>query len=838
VSVGNTTNSSDSKIWDALNELALDLRWSWNHASDELWAKLNPELWELTRNPWLVLQSVSRAQLAMLLADTEYQRAVDHMLRTKLELETRPLWFQQCHPEASLSSIAYFSMEFMLSEALPIYSGGLGNVAGDQLKSASDLGVPVVGIGLLYQQGYFRQEIDSAGAQLELYPFNEPAQLPIQPVRKPDGELLRLFVEFPGRKVWIRPWRVKVGRASLYLLDTNDPANAPADRSITSELYGGGQELRLRQEILLGIGGWRLLRSLNLDPDVCHLNEGHAAFAALERARYWMVSHDQPFRNALAATRAGNLFTTHTSIEAGFDRYPVALMRQYFLGYAEQALGISCEELLNLGRVGASGAFNMAYLAIRSSAAVNGVSRRHGQVSRRLFQMLFPRWPEAEVPVGHVTNGVHMPTWDSREADGVWTCACGKGRWLGTLENLDTDLRLTSVERLWEMRTTGRHSLVDFARKHLARDWAARGGPPEEVAQAATVLDPNILTLGFARRFAKYKRPNLLLHDQERLIQILLNAQRPVQIVIAGKAHPKDADGHAMIKEWMEFVRRPEVRQRAVFLSNYDMLMAEQLVHGVDVWVNTPLRPWEASGTSGMKVLVNGGLNLSVLDGWWEEAYSPDTGWAISDEHLYGNGQDSDAADAGALYNTLEEEVIPQFYERDSDGIPQRWVARIRESMARLTPVFSSNRSVRQYTEEYYLRLAAAYRARSANGGAFAAGLLEWKAKTAGLWSHLRFGPLHTETRGGRYILEIPVYLSELHPSEVRVELYADAKAGHRVVRQEMTRGNALLGSTGAYLYSASVLANRPVTDYTPRIVPSKQGAFVPLESIEILWQR
>ena len=352
------------------------------------------------------------------------------------------------------------------------------------------------------------------------------------------------------------------------------------------------------------------------------------------------------------------------------------------------------------------------------------------------------------------------------------------------------------------------------------------------------MLDPNILTLGFARRFAKYKRPNLLLHDQERLIRILLNAQRPVQIVIAGKAHPKDADGHAMIKQWMEFVRRPEVRQRAVFLSNYDMLMAEQLVHGVDVWVNTPLRPWEASGTSGMKVLVNGGLNLSVLDGWWEEAYSPDIGWAISDEHLYGNDQDSDAADAGALYNTLEEEVIPQFYERDSDGIPQRWVARIRESMARLTPAFSSNRSVRQYTEEYYLRLGAAYRARSANGGAFAAVLLEWKAKTAGLWSHLRFGPLHTETRGGRHILEIPVYPSELDPGEVRVELYADAKAGHPVVRQEMTRGNALLGSTGAYLYLASVLANRPVTDYTPRIVPSKEGAFVPLESIEILWQR
>ncbi|MEO8052880.1 MAG: alpha-glucan family phosphorylase [Acidobacteriota bacterium] len=585
------TNSTDSQIWEAVNELALDLRWCWSHASDELWAKLHPEVWELTRNPWLVLQSASRARLAMLLADPEYRRTVDHMLRTKHELETRPLWFQQSHPEASLSSIAYFSMEFMLSEALPIYSGGLGNVAGDQMKSASDLGVPVVGIGLLYQRGYFRQEIDSAGMQQELYPFNEPAQLPIQPVRKPDGEWLRLAIEFPGRKLWIRPWRVQVGRVNLYLLDTNDPGNLPADRSIASELYGGGLELRLRQEILLGIGGWRLLRALSLDPDVCHLNEGHAAFAALERAHDWMISHDQPFRNALAATRAGNLFTTHTPIEAGFDRYPVALMRQYFLGYAEQGLGIPFEELLDLGRAGRNDAFNMAYLAIRSSIAVNGVSRLHGQVSRGLFQTLFPRWPEVEVPVGHVTNGVHMPTWDSQEADRLWTCACGKDRWLGTLEKIEADLRRTTDERLWKARAKERQSLVEFARTHLARDLAAQGRRPEEVAQTATMLDPGALTLGFARRFAKYKRPNLLLHDQERLTQILTNARRPVQIVIAGKAHPKDGDGHAMIKEWMDFVRRPDVRHRAVFLSNYDMLLADQLVHGVDVWINTPLRP-------------------------------------------------------------------------------------------------------------------------------------------------------------------------------------------------------------------------------------------------------
>lgn len=829
---------TESQTWEALNELALDLRWSWNHASDELWAKLHAELWELTRNPWLVLQSASRAHLATLVADPEYRRAIDRALQSKRELESRPLWFQQCHPEAPLNSIAYFCMEFMLSEALPIYSGGLGNVAGDQLKSASDLGVPVVGIGLLYQQGYFRQEISAAGEQQELYPFNEPAQMPIQPVRNADGEWLRLAVEFPGRTVWVRPWQVKVGRVKLYLLDTNDPGNLPGDRSITSELYGGGLELRLKQEILLGIGGWRLLHALGIEPDVCHLNEGHAAFVALERARCWMVTHRQPFRSALAATRAGNLFTTHTSVEAGFDRYPAVLMKQYLADYSEQALGIPFEEFLNLGRVNPNEPFNMAYLAVRCSAAVNGVSRLHGEVSRRLFQKLFPRWPEAEVPVTHVTNGVHMPTWDSKEADRLWTSTCGKERWLGTLAKIEADLRRATDEELWETRTQGRHSLVEFSRRKLEREWAARGLGPEDVAGAVNILDRDTLTLGFARRFAKYKRPNLLLYDQDRLIQILNNAHRPVQIIVAGKAHPKDGDGHAMIRQWMDFVRRPEVRRRAVFLSNYDMLLADQLIHGVDVWINTPLRPWEASGTSGMKILVNGGLNLSVLDGWWAEAYSADVGWAIGNDRPYEDRRDREALDAAMLYDTLEREVIPQFYERPPNGIPKRWVARIRESMARLTPAFSANRSVREYTEDYYLRLSSSYRARSESGGAAAASLREWQAKISEHWSQLRFGPLHTETRGGTYLFETPVHFDKIEPEDVQVELYADARGSHPSMRREMTRGKILGGSGATFLYSANVPADRPISDYTPRIIPSNKRALVPLESAEIFWQR
>ena len=447
-------------------------------------------------------------------------------------------------------------MEFMLSEALPIYSGGLGNVAGDQLKAASDLGVPVVGVGLLYQQGYFRQVIDKDGAQQALFPYNDPGQLPITPLRQPNGEWLRLEIALPGYSVWLRAWQVQVGRVKLYLLDSNDAANFPAHRGITSELYGGGPELRLKQELLLGIGGWRLLGALGIKPEVCHLNEGHAAFAVLERARSFMEETGQPFEVALAATRAGNLFTTHTAVAAGFDRFAPALIEQYLGGYAEKKLGITLHDLLALGRQNpndSSESFNMAYLAIRGSGAVNGVSRLHGKVSRHLFEPLFPHWPEDEVPVGHVTNGVHMPTWDSAAADDLWTEACGKDRWLGTTETLEQDIRRVSDARLWQFRTAASKSLVEYARERLSRQLAASGASPEAVDGAKHLFDPNALTLGFARRFATYKRPNLLLHDPERLLRLLTNPQRPVQLIIAGKAHPADQAGQALIQEWIAF---------------------------------------------------------------------------------------------------------------------------------------------------------------------------------------------------------------------------------------------------------------------------------------------
>jgi starch phosphorylase len=829
----------ETPISDALTELALDLRWSFNHAADRLWQQLDPELWELTHNPWVVLQTVSQEKLQSVTADPSFQKLLADLHREKALAEESDAWFQRAHPRSGISTIAYFSMEFMLSEALPIYSGGLGNVAGDQLKAASNLGVPVTGISLLYQQGYFRQEIDAQGHQQALYPFNDPGQLPIRPVREPNGEWLRLVLPLPGFKLWIRVWQVQVGRAKLYLLDTNDPANPPTYRGIATELYGGGPELRLKQELVLGIGGWRLLRALGLQPEVCHLNEGHAAFAVLERARSYMEDNRQPFDVALTITRAGNLFTTHTPVEAGFDRFPPSLIEPYLRKYAEDHLSISFEELLALGRrdrQDSSEPFNMAYLAIRGSGAINGVSKLHGRVSRRLFQVLYPRWPETEVPVTHVTNGVHMPTWDSAEADRLWESSCGKDRWRGTLANMVKEIGAASDSALWQLRADGRRLLVDYVRRLYARQLATRGASSKDLAQASLILDENILTLGFARRFAPYKRPNLLLHDPARLLNILNNQERPVQLVLAGKAHPQDAEGQDMIRQWVEFARRPEARSRVVFLSDYDMLMAEHLVQGVDVWLNTPRRPWEASGTSGMKVLVNGGLNLSELDGWWAEAYSPEVGWAIGDRREHGNDPSWDATEAETLYALLEREVIPEFYARDERGIPTRWIALVRESMARLTPTFSTNRAVRQYTDEHYLSAAAALRQRTENRGSLGADLVAWKADLAKHWSALRFGPATVQQQGDQYLFQVHVFLDALNPDAVRIELYADAQKDAGPITQLMNRGERLVGATNGFTYTAVVPATRPAADYTPRLIPQHAGALVPLEAPFILW--
>jgi starch phosphorylase len=827
--------------FDSLIELALDMRWSWNHGTDQIWRHLDPVLWELTHHPFDVLQTVSREKIRSMLADPVFRVKIDELVQSKKRDDEAPAWFQIHYPQTRLNCIAYFSMEFMLSEALPIYSGGLGNVAGDQLKTASDLGVPVVGIGLLYQQGYFRQVIDKDGAQQALYPYNDPGQLPITPLRQPNGEWLRLEIHLPGYSVWLRTWQVRVGRVMLYLLDSNDAANLPAHRGITSELYGGGAELRLKQEMVLGMGGWQLLCALGLQPEVCHLNEGHAAFAVLERARSFMNESGQPFDVALAVTRAGNLFTTHTAVACGFDNFEPALIEQYLGTYAEQQLGLPLHDLLALGRKNpddASEKFNMAYLAVRGSGAVNGVSCLHGKVSRHLFEPLFEQWPHDEVPVGHVTNGVHMPTWDSQEADDLWTVACGKNRWLGMTENMEQEIRAIPDATLWQFRIAATKSFVEYARERLSQQLAASGASSEMIAGAKHVFDPNALTLGFARRFAAYKRPNMLLHDPERLLRLLTNPARPVQLVFAGKAHPADQDGQAMIKEWMQFIRRPEARSNVIFLSDYNMLLSENLVQGVDVWINTPRRPWEACGTSGMKVLVNGGLNLSELDGWWEEAYSPDIGWALGDGDEHGDDPSWDAAEAETLYARLEQEVIPEFYDRNRHGIPEAWVKRMRESMARLTPQFSADRTVREYVERYYLPAAAAYQERAALHGRAGAQIARWQQVIDNGWSDVRFGDVTVVTNAQWHSFEAHVYLGKICPEGIRVEMYAEESHNAHPIHLEMNRDRRLASAERGYVYTAQTPSIRPLADFTARIIPHYPGVAVPLEESHIRWQR
>ena len=730
----------------------------------------------------------------------------------------------------------------MLSEALPIYSGGLGNVAGDQLKAASDLGVPVVGVGLLYQQGYFRQVIDRDGAQQALYPYNDPGQLPITPLRQANGEWLRLEIPLPGYSVWLRAWQVQVGRVKLYLLDSNDAANFPAHRGITSELYGGGPELRLKQEIVLGIGGWRLLAcarppagSLSPERRACGLRRAgtrpdfHGGDGPALRGRAGRHPSGQSVHHAHGGGRGLRPF---------FSGPHGAVPRQVCGAEARQSHATTCWRSDARTRTTRRRASTWPTWQSAGAGRVNGVSRLHGQVSRQLFEPLFPRWPAEEVPVGHVTNGVHMPTWDSAAADDLWTGACGKDRWLGTTETLEQDIRRVSDASFWQLRTAASQSLVEYVRERLSRQLTASGASAEAVDTAGRLFDPNALTLGFARRFATYKRPNMLLHDRERLLRLLTDPHHPVQLVLAGKAHPADQAGQALIQEWIHFIRRPEVRPHVIFLSDYDMLLTERLVQGVDVWINTPRRPWEACGTSGMKVLVNGGINLSELDGWWAEAYTPEVGWALGDGQEHGDDPAWDAVEANALYDLLEREVIPEFYAREESGIPVAWVKRMRESMARLTPRFSASRTVREYTEQHYLPAAAAYHLRIADRGTRGRQMVDWRHTLDETWPALRFGEVKVETRGDQHVFEVEVCFNGLDPKAVRVELYADGVRGGAPVRHEMTLARQRAGAAGGHVYNASVPSARPPSDYTARAIPHCDGVAIPLELARILWQR
>jgi starch phosphorylase len=803
---------------EQIADLAMDLRWTWSHAGDVVWKTMDPQLWEQSENPFVVLQNLSYERLQELNRNTQFRQHLDHLIAARNDYCNCRGWFGEVHAGTGLRGIAYFSMEFGLGKALPLYAGGLGVLAGDYLKAASDLAVPVTAIGLLYQEGYFRQVLDTNGWQQEIYPYNDSSSLPLCPLLAHNGTWLSIPIELPGRTIQLHVWEAQVGRIRLYLLDSNNPLNSALDRGITGKLYGGGEEIRLVQEIVLGIGGWQLIE-------------------ALERARCFREKRQTDFWEALWATRPGNIFTTHTPVAAGFDTFPRDLLAKYGLVYA-RSLGVAPEELMALGRRNGQDdhePFNMAYLAARTCGMMNGVSRLHGQVSRSIFQKLYPRWPECEIPVTHVTNGVHVPSWDSPCADKIWTHSCGKGRWLGSEEALAAEIHKLDDAALWTLCGQERADLVRHARQRLRVLFGQRGAKMEIIDQVDRILDPNVLTLGFARRFTAYKRPNLLLHDPERLARLLTRPERPVQLVVAGKAHPADNEGKRFIQEWAQFAARPAVRNHVVFLEDYDIGLAQELVQGVDVWINTPRRPWEASGTSGMKALANGGLNLSELDGWWAEAYTPEAGWALGDgqEHSE-SGWDS--VEAEQLYRLLEEEIVPMFYDRDARGIPGAWVARMRTSMAHLAPQFSSNRMVREYVEKLYLPAATAFRYRTAQGSPSAQELHQWDERLRRSWHEIHWGNLIVSEEQEGWTFEVPVYLGGVSAESIQIQLYADPLNGETPVCETMQRGTAMPGAVNGYLYKTHLHTTRAHTDFTPRCVAHHPDARIPIENNLIHW--
>ena len=830
-----------------LNELSLNLRWSWHHPSIELFRGLDPDLWEQTgHNPRLMLGRISQRRLTELAVDEAFLAQMDRCADSLKEYLASAGWFPRARPEASGLSVAYFSAEFGLTECLANYAGGLGILAGDHLKSASDLGLPLTGVGLLYQGGYFRQYLNADGWQQETYPINDFHTLPIVPLEDGRGTPLAVEVEFPGRRVFARIWKVQVGRIPLYLLDTNVAQNSADDRRITGALYGGDRELRIQQEIILGIGGMRALKLLGIQPTVCHMNEGHSAFLGLERTRGLMAELNLPYFEARQIGAAGNVFTTHTPVAAGFDRFDTGLMDKYFRSYCGP-LGLSFEQLLELGRQNhrdSNEAFNMAFLAARLSSYTNGVSRLHGEVTRKMAQPIWSGYPLGEVPIGYVTNGIHARTWTSMEMSALLSRYLGP-RWADDPTDTTVWERIDRIpdQELWRVHQIRRVRLIHYARTLLASQIKQRGGSAAEISAADSVLSPDRLTIGFARRFATYKRATLLLRDIDRFKKILNNPKCPVQMVFAGKAHPHDNEGKELIRRILHFSRDPEVRDHIVFLENYDISVARYLVQGVDVWLNTPRRPNEASGTSGMKLLPNGGLNISILDGWWDEGYSHDVGWAIGNGEEYADEDYQDQVESRALYNLLENDVVPLFYDCDDQGMPRGWIAKMKASMKKLTPIFSTNRMVAQYAEDFYIPAHERHLRLAADGCKRVYPLVEWRKRLRAdgpAVKVIRISPEQPDEMvvGAKLKVEARVTLGAVRPGDIRVQLFfGRVDSEGRIVSGEPAEMGLLRTEGSEHVYSGEVRCHDSGScGYTVRIIPYHPDAILPYELPLVVW--
>ena len=689
-----------------LQELAMNMWFSWNWEAKQPFIRLDPEFWEKSnQNPVLMLGSLSQAQLNKASNDEGFTSYLDRVYQHFREYIATPAWFDKFYGEEKDFLAAYFSCEYGIDEGLPIYSGGLGILAGDHLKSASDLNVPLVGVGLLYRKGYFQQCLNFDGWQQESYPENDWLNMPVTIECDEKGMPILVWVELAGERVWIKTWRVRIGRISLYLLDTNLHENSPKNREITGQLYGGDRDMRIRQEMILGLGGVRALKALDIKPTVYHMNEGHSAFLALERVRSLMEEKNLKYTEARELIWASNVFTTHTPVLAGNEYFDLPLIEKYFHDFSDE-LGISWEKFLALGQEepGKSTSFCMTVLALRLSAFCNGVSKLHGETSRSMWSKLWPGLPEDEIPITSITNGIHIRSWLSHDmVDLLERYIAPYFSERPVYDKIWDRIRQLPDSELWRVHQNRRERLVTFARKRLVMQLQRLGVNPSALQEAGEVLNSATLTIGFARRFANYKRSTLILRDLERLIKILTDPERPVQIIFTGKAHPQDNGGKELIKAITHFAKQPLVRNHVVFLEDYDMNVASYLVQGVDVWLNTPLRPLEASGTSGMKAAANGVLNLSILDGWWCEGYRPDTGWAIGSGMISSDEEELAAIESKALYRLLENEVVPLFYSRDRNNLPRQWIEMMKYSIRELGVYFSSHRMLSDYTEGSYL---------------------------------------------------------------------------------------------------------------------------------------
>lgn len=840
---------------EGLRAIAHNLRWCCSHESIELFRRLDRDLWETAgHNPVLLLGIIQQERLEEVAHDEAF---LAHLSRVESHLAhylaAESTWFLRTHGKSGdLPLIAYFSAEFGLTECLSIFAGGLGILAGDYLKSASDLGLPLVAVGLLYQQGYFRQYLSQSGWQQEADVPNDFYNLPITLTCDANSHRIVIKVILAGHPVSAQVWKVLVGRVPLYLLDTNIEENSRIeDRNLTDHLYGGDRDKRIRQEILLGVGGYRALQALGLEPTVYHMNEGHSAFLALEHIHHLMITRQLTVPEARQLASASLVFTTHTPVAAGHDYFHPDSINRYF-GEAVRRVGISMSEFMDLGRIDTKGEFCMTALALRSAARANGVSKLHGVVTRRMWQSLWPGVPVDEVPIGHVTNGIHFPSWISAEFNQLYDRYLGPN-WCEQSSSRELWSRVGSIpaEELWRTHERRRERLVAWARLHVGSQRTRRAAPQAEIDAAAEILNPDALTIGFARRFATYKRATLLLQDMNRLHNLLVDDARPVQLIFAGKAHPQDDAGKELIRKITALSRDPVLGRHVVFLEDYDMAVARYMVQGVDVWLNNPLRPNEASGTSGMKAAANGVLNLSVPDGWWDEVWndsrnSSAIGWCIGKGEEYSDMSYQNQVEAEALYDLLERDVLPTFYERGADRIPRKWVERMKTSIASLCPFVNAHRMVRDYVEGYYLKAHAQFRLLDSDGARrareLAAAIEHIRREWNNVWvEEIQGGAAKTVSVASSMEVRANVHLANLSPQDVVVELYVGRidKEGDLIEGEAVVMQPEEQNVSGTYTYHVETSVQRTgLHGFTVRVRPSHSD--LPLSFIPglICWAR